>query len=71
MGKKIPMPRNRQRFEECLINAFLAGCNHGYVVEHTLEVREQEMLGALEWIGRITHEEAAERMLKIWEKSYE
>lgn len=63
---KIAMPRNRKRFEECLINTFIAGCNHGYCVEHTRNVCEQEMLGALVWVGKITQEEADERMEEIW-----
>ena len=66
MRKKIPMPRNRERFEECLINTFIAGCNHGYAVEHTYGVAEQEMIGALAWIGKITQEEASKRMNEIW-----
>lgn len=66
MAKKIPMPRNRKRFEECLINTFIAGCNHGYSVEHTRKVSEQEMIGALAWIGEITQEEANARMEEIW-----
>lgn len=71
MGKrvKITMPRNRKRFEECLINTFLAGCCHGYSIEHTLNVNEQEMVGALAWVGKITQEEAAERMEKIQNES--
>lgn len=63
---KFAMPRNRKRFEECLINTFIAGCNHGYVVEHTHAVYEQEMIGALAWIGRITQEEADKKMEEIW-----
>ena len=67
MSKKISMPKTRQRFEECLINTFLAGCTHGYAVEQTKNVREQEMLGALAWIGRITTKEANGRMEKLWQ----
>lgn len=66
MGKKIIMPRSRERLEELLINTFIAGCNHGYAVEHTRCKDEQEMIGALAWIGRITQQEANERMEKIW-----
>lgn len=66
---KIAMPRNRKRFEECLINTFIAGCNHGYAVEHTLDVNEQEMIGALAWIGKITSEEADEMIAEIWRKA--
>lgn len=63
---KIKMPRSRKRFDEILINTFIAGCNHGYVVEHTESVREQEMIGALAWIGEITAEEAWAKMQAIW-----
>ena len=57
MSNKIRMPKTRKEFEDSLINAFKAGCNHGYVVEHTNSVPEQEQLGAEHWIGKISSEE--------------
>ena len=62
MPKKLSMPRTRKAFEMAVINAFLAGCSPGYAVEHTVSVGEQEMLGALAWIGEITYEEAQRKM---------
>ena len=62
--KKRKMPRTRAEFESVLICAFMAGCNHGYGVEHNFNVYEQEMLGAENWVGRIPDEEFYER----WEK---
>ena len=58
------MPKTRAEFESAIINAFMAGCNHGYGVEHTVNVYEQEILGAEHWVGRISKEEMYER----WEK---
>ena len=66
MAKKIKVPKTRKRLDELLINTFIAGCNHGYSVEHTRNVAEQELTGALAWIGEITQEEASERMEKYW-----
>ena len=57
MRKKIKMPKTRKEFEDFLINAFMAGCNHGYGVEHTTNVTKQEQLGAEHWIGRISNED--------------
>lgn len=55
------MPRTKAEFEEILITTFEAGCNHGYGVEHTQNVSEQERLGAEHWIGRISDEEFKNR----------
>lgn len=65
---KTRMARTRAEFEECLINAFIAGCTHGYGVEHTENVYEQEMAGALLYVGRITKEEYEATMQKYIEK---
>lgn len=62
--RKLKMPKTRAEFESCIINAFMAGCQHGYGVEHGVNVYEQEMLGAENWVGRISDEEFYER----WEK---
>lgn len=59
---KVRMPRTRAEFEEQLVNAFMAGCVHGYAVEHTQDMHEQEMAGALRYIGKITKEEFDKRM---------
>ena len=66
MQKKLAMPRTREQFEKSVINAFIAGCEHGYSVDHTHDKAEQEFLGALAWVGRITREEASTRMIEIW-----
>lgn len=66
MPKKLAMPRTREQFEKSVINAFIAGCEHGYSVDHTRKKGEQELLGALAWVGRITREEASRRMIEIW-----
>ena len=65
MPKKLSMPKTRKAFETAVINAFLAGCSHGYAVEHTVNVSEQEMLGALAWIGEITYEEALRKIEEL------
>ena len=62
---KRRMPKTRKEFEECLINTFMAGCTHGYAVEHTVDIYEQERLGALLWIGRISEEEYNQQMKEI------
>lgn len=59
--KKIKMPKTRAEFESCLISAFLAGCNHGYGIDHERNVTEQEMLGAEHWINGMFDEEFYER----------
>lgn len=66
MPNKIAMPRTRAQFDEQIINAFIAGCEHGYDVEHTHNKWEQEMIGALAFIGRISREEASRRMIELW-----
>lgn len=63
--RKLTMPRNRAQFEQAIINAFLAGCTHGYSVIHEKNVYEQEMTGALAWVGRITREEEAKTLEKL------
>mgnify|MGYP003297116915 CR=1 FL=1 len=61
-SKKRKMPKTRAEFEETLINTFIAGCIHGYGVEHSQNVYEQERTGALLWIGRISKEEYDRKM---------
>lgn len=64
MGKHR-MPRNRVEYEDSLISAFIAGCNHGYATVHEADVHQQEYIGALEWIGRISTEEADKKLKEI------
>lgn len=35
MGRKYLIPKNRQQFENMLVNAFEIGMSCGYAVEHT------------------------------------
>jgi hypothetical protein len=65
--RKIKMPKTKAQFEAVLINTFLAGCNHGYGVDHSVNVYEQEVLGAEYWVGRISKEELYERWDKLIE----
>ena len=58
------MPQNRAELEILLINTFMAGCTHGYAVEHTGNVLEQEEAGALWWIGKISYEECKKILQK-------
>lgn len=67
MNKHL-MPKNKRQFEACLENAFLAGCSWGYVVEHTNKISEQEQLGADQYLGRISGEEASAKLEAIWAK---
>lgn len=55
--QKIASPKNRKDFEESIRNAFLAGCAHGYSIEHTVDMQKQETLGANLYLGKITQEE--------------
>lgn len=51
------LPKTAEEYEMHLMHAFMAGCEHGYSIEHTQNVSEQERLGALRWIGKISDEE--------------
>ena len=62
--RKVKMPRNRAELEELLKNTFLAGCCHGYAIEHTGNVSKQENAGASWWVGEITYEECEKIMNK-------
>ena len=57
MARKHKMPQTRKEFEDEIKYAFLAGCEHGYGVEHGENVCEQEQLGAEHWLGNISDEE--------------
>lgn len=54
---KYRMPKTKAEFEKALATAFIAGCHHGYGVEHTANVHEQEQLGAERFLGRVSDEE--------------
>ncbi len=54
---QIRPPKTIEEYETHLINAFMAGCEHGYCIDHTQNVSEQERLGAMRWIGKISVEE--------------
>lgn len=63
--RKLKMPKNRKEFETQIENAFIAGCQHGYWVEHTVNISEQENLGAMWYLGKITKEELSEKMKEM------
>ena len=63
-NKKQRMPRTRSEFDSALMHAFIAGCNHGYTVEHSCNVSEQERLGAEHWVGQISDE----KFYKKWDE---
>ena len=61
----IRPPKTIEEYETHLINAFMAGCEHGYCIDHTQNVSEQEVLGALRWIGKISDDE---ELHKKWDE---
>lgn len=67
--KKITMPKNRKDFIEKLKLAFKAGCEWAGGIEHSLDVIEQQELGASAWVGEITFEQANVEQQKIIERS--
>lgn len=76
MSNKIKMPKTRAEFEEYIENAFLAGCNHGYAIEHTADICEQEKIGVLHYLGKISTEEFNKKTNEFYnenkqEKKYE
>lgn len=65
MGSRFKrLPEDIDDLNRMLMNAFKAGCNHGYCVEHTLDVVEQEELGAKCYVGLISEDE----MYEEWER---
>lgn len=64
MSRFTRLPEDIEDLNRMLMNAFRAGCNHGYCVEHTVNVVEQEILGAENYIGLIPDDEFYEK----WEK---
>ena len=65
MANKLKMPKNRAEFEKYIELAFIAGCNHGYAVEHTANLVEQEKLGALHYLHKIPEEEYVKKMEEL------
>lgn len=61
------MPRNKEDYLRSLENAFLAGCNWGYGVEHTVNIFEQEQVGADMYLGRISKEDAYQKLQRLRE----
>ena len=62
---KHRMPKTRAEFEEALIYAFQEGCVFGYGVEHTVDMNEQEKLGAEHYVGRMSDEEYDDRIIAL------
>lgn len=67
MQSRHRMPKNKKQLETCLESAFLAGCSWGYGVEHTKHIAEQEQLGVDVYLGRISMDEAYEKIEKLLE----
>ena len=57
----MKMPKNKKELIKMLKLAFIAGCDWGYVVEHSVDVLEQEELGAMAYVGEISIEEATQK----------
>lgn len=60
------MPKNKAQLRDIIENAFKAGCNWGYYVDHSQNVSDQEDIGFLEYIGEISNDKAHEMMYKIF-----
>ena len=59
---KHRMPKTRTEFEDALMDAFKSGCVCGYGIDHTVNMIEQERLGAEHYVGIITDEELEKRI---------
>ena len=46
----MKMPKRKADFEQAIILAFIAGCDHGFCIRHEVDINEQEMIGALKYI---------------------
>lgn len=68
MKKQFKIPKNKKELYGIISNAFLAGCTWGYGVDHGHDICEQEQLGVDQYLGKMTLEEAQEKMLKIWNR---
>ena len=68
MKSSFRMPKNKKEFLTMMEHAFLAGCTWGYGADHGQDMSEQEQLGVAQYLGKITPEEAREKMLEIWNR---
>lgn len=62
--RQRPLPKTAEEHEMHSMHAFMAGCEHGYGIEHTQNVLEQERLKVLRWVGKISDEE----LYKKWDE---
>lgn len=65
--RKVTMPKNKSELIAMLGQAFKAGCEWGFWIEHTVDIAYQEDLGAKWWVGELSQEEAADKMNKFIE----
>lgn len=63
----VRWPKNKNDLTQMLMNAFKAGCWWGYAVELAIDPGVQEELGARQYVGLITSEEALEKKQKLIE----
>ena len=68
MKSLFRMPKTKKEFFVMMEHAFLAGCIWGYGVDHGQDMSEQEQLGVAQYLGKMTPEEAREKMLEIWNR---
>ena len=61
------VPRTRKEFDLALDSAFRAGCDWGYLIEHTLDVKKQIDIGVKSYLEEITSQEANNLMQCIWD----
>lgn len=63
----VEWPKNKDHLTRMLMLAFKAGCNWGYGVELAIEPEKQEELGARQFVGLISLEEALKKKTEIIE----
>ena len=69
MTKKTRMPRTKADYIKSLKSAFMAGCDWGYGVDVSAAPELQEEVGARQWVGEITLDEALELRERIIEEN--
>lgn len=69
MTKKIRVPRTKADYIESLKSAFMAGCEWGYGVDVSADPQLQAEVGARNWVGEITLDEASELKERIIEEN--
>lgn len=67
MKAMVEWPKNKDHLVRMLMLAFKAGCNWGYGVELAIDPGAQEELGARQFVGLISADEAFEEKQKIIE----